>query len=105
MFGGFVGGEDFGGAVVEVGVVEVADARVGGCWDDSDVEEGVGEELGVAEVVEEDAEGVEGGGEVVADLPPGFGVEGVGGAVAGKSAESGGDADGAACVGADGDEG
>ena len=61
-----VGGEDFGFGVVEEGGGDVADAGVA---DDGrgrgDVEDGVWRGRGVAEVAEEDADGVEGGGEVV----------------------------------------
>ncbi len=56
---------------------EVADAWVRGGGGDGDVEDGVSQKLGVAQVGEEDADGVEGGGEVVAAGPPGLGVEGV----------------------------
>ena len=102
----FEGVEDFGFAVVEEVVGDVADAHGGLRRNEGDVEDGVGEGGGVAEIAEEDADGVEGLGEVISACPAGFAVaDAEGGAVAGEAAESGGDADGAAGVGADGDEG
>ena len=95
--------EEGGGDDGDAGVAD--DVRGSG-----DVEDGGGEGWAVAEVAEEDAESVEGGGEVDAAVPD-FGVVGDlggevdGGAEAGEAAEGGGDADGAAGVGADGGEG
>ena len=87
-----------------VGYVADADGGWRGCG--GDVEDGAGEGGGVAQVAEDQADGVEGLGEMIAPCPALFAVgDGVGGAVAGEAAESGGDADGAAGVGADGCEG
>ena len=104
---GFEGGEDVGFAVVEEVVGYVADADGGLCGSGGDVEDGVGEGGGVAKVAEDEADGVEGLARGGSRRPKRLFAagDGVGGAVAGEAAESGGDADGAAGVGADGCEG
>src|ERR1700750_2838211 len=69
---GFEGGEDVGFAVVEAVVGYVGDADCGLCGCGGDVEDGAGEGGGVAEVAEDEADGVERFGEVVAARPTVF---------------------------------
>jgi len=100
------GAQDVGVAVVEEAAGWESDAEGGevGRGSDGEIEQCMGEDGAVAEVAVEPAEGVECGREVGPAGPEGC-AGGDGGSEAGEAAESGGDADGAARVGADGREG
>lgn len=74
---GFVGVEHGGFAVVKEVVADAADAECRGRWNRFDIEDGVGDKSGIAEVVEENTEGVEAWGEMVTARPEGFRVEDV----------------------------
>jgi hypothetical protein len=100
-----IGVENFGLTVVEEVYVGVADTDMGWRWRGRNIEDRGSEGGSVAEIVTEEAQGIEGGCEVRRSEPA-FLVpaDAVGGTVAGKSAERGGHTDRATGVRSDGSE-